>query len=195
MKTFFKLVLFSLVTLTFSACLGIGEDTDTAPVESSNESTTYQNSELSIAIPKDWEIIESKDFSDRVASNTVIAFRNNMKNDIFTANINIITNERLSDKSSSDHAKEIINSEKATITEYKELVRETVSLKNAGNTDETEFIIFEGKNSADQDLTRYAQVFLAKGDKVYIVTGSYRPTEEEKTTQLIQQSLKSFELK
>lgn len=195
MKTFFKLVLFSLVTLTLSACLGIGEDTDTAPVEGSNESTTYQNSELSVAIPKDWEIIESKDFSDRVASNTVIAFRNNMKNDIFTANINIITNERLSDKSSSEHAKEIINSEKATITEYKELSRETVSLKNAGNTDATEFIVFEGKNNADQDLTRYVQVFLAKGDKVYIVTGSYRPTEEEKTTQLIQQSIKSFELK
>lgn len=195
MKTSLKLGLLTLITFTFTACFHSNESTDTPTEDSNTEMTTYQNAELSIAIPRDWEIIEAKDFSDRVAPNTVIAFRNNIKNDIYTASINIVTNERLSDKSSADHGKEIINSEKASVVEYKELSRESISLKNAGNTDAAEFIIFEGKESAEDDLVRYVQTFLAKDDKVYIVTGSYRPTEEERMTQLIQQSVKSFELK
>lgn len=196
MKKTIQIGLISIFMLTFSGCLGFGEDTTNTDVTPANtESTTYQNSEFSMMIPKDWEIIESKDFSDRVASNTLIVFRNNIKNDVFTANINIVTNERLNDKSSAEHAKDIINSEKATLLDYKELSRETVSLQNGGNTDSSEFIVFEGRNSAGEDLIRYAQTCLVKGDKVYIVTGSYRPTEDEKITQLIQDGVKHFELK
>lgn len=197
MKKTIQIGIIALFTLTLSGCLGFGSDSTPADTATtgSTESTTYQNSEFSITIPKDWEIIESKDFSDRVASNTLIVFRNNIKNDVFTANINIITNERLNDKSSDEHAKDIINSEKATMLDYKELIRETVSLQNGANTESSEFIVFEGRNSAEEDLIRYAQTCLVKNDKVYIVTGSYRPTEDEKITQLIQDGVKHFSLK
>ncbi len=192
MKKFLQIALISVFTLTLSGCFG---SSDEVTPDTSTETTTYQNSILSIVIPKDWEIIEEKDFSSRVQGNTVIAFRNNIKNDVFTANINVVTNESLSNKSSAEHAKEIINSEKTTLFDYKELIRETISPNNAGNIDKTEFIVFEARNTADQDLLRYVQTFLVKDEKVYIVTGSYRATEDEKTVQLVQQAVKNFELK
>lgn len=190
MKKIFSILALSALLITS----GCGSD-DTTNQVGSDALQVYETEEFKISYPKGWEVIDPSNFSDKVAPNTLVGFRNNLKNDIFTANINVVALAGEEGKSTKEQAQKIINNTKNNIFNYKEVSRSEIQLNNKDGAQTTDFIVFEGKNSAEEDVTQYAQTFISSQNKLYVATGAYRPTEEEKTMQLIQASIKTLEIK
>jgi len=83
-----KLLLLLLIPFILTGCFG-GDDSSTTGGFANPNYNTYDNTAFTISYPKDWEVIDSKSFTSNVPAETLIDFRNNIKNEIFTANTNI----------------------------------------------------------------------------------------------------------
>jgi hypothetical protein len=185
-----------LSLLILSGCLNFGGDSSGEPAKTANENTiTYDTGEFSIVVPKDWEIIESKDFTSEVPNETVVVFRNNVKNENFTANVNIVRNALQEPVSTLDYAKMVLNREKNGLYNYKESRRDSVKISIGGTETDTFFVLFEAKKSADDKNIRYLQTYGVKGDSAYIVTGAASPQEDANMIKTIEDTVKSFKLK
>ncbi|MFC1751417.1 hypothetical protein ACFL2V_21800 [Pseudomonadota bacterium] len=105
----------------FTGCFDFGGE----PAPPVDEGTKfYDNNILSISIPKDWDILEEDDFTADVPQETLVVFRNNVKNENFTANINIVRKQLLEKLSSKDFAIMTNNRQSGGLPDYREKTKQ-----------------------------------------------------------------------
>ncbi len=184
-----KLVLTTIISsLILSGCGG-GSSTKTSEIPLKEGNVIYENNNLSIQIPKSWEIIDRSSFTSSVPTETIVGFRNNIKSDIFTANVNI-SQKQLEQSDSpqvKDFAKSSMEIHKNNLIGY-QLLNE----KESGNSYFTEF---EGKKSASEQIIHFRQMYVIKDNLAYTITGAYLPNEDESIVTTIGEMLDSFSLK
>ena len=76
-QKFLKISIIALTALSLAGCGGSG--TQQKPT-SDERSRVIENTEYTMRIPREWDTIESKDFTSDVPQETAIVVRNNVKN-------------------------------------------------------------------------------------------------------------------
>lgn len=179
-------------TLILPGCFGGDEEV----IGDTNEVLPFyrlvEKDDVSIQIPEDWEEITS--FSSEYPENTVIAFRNNIQESTFLANINIVKNTVTEGTSSSDYALDVIKTLSGQLINFKKISEEEFTI-NVGGTDVTSYRIeFEGTNDASKEARHFIQVYGVTGTTAYIVTGAYDENDDELAIDQVKQSIGTFEL-
>ncbi len=194
---FRKLAAIGIISsILFTGCGGSSSSTSTsAPLKEGN--LIYENSSYSIQIPKAWEVIDKTSFTSTVPPETMIGFRNNIKSDIFTANINVAQKQlRQTDSASvKDFAKSSMEISRNNLIGY-QLLNEKEGKMNYGKEGlSTYYTEFEGKKSASEQIIHFKQVYIVSGATSYTVTASYLPNEDESVVTALGEMLDSFSLK
>jgi hypothetical protein len=184
-----------LSVLTLSGCINLSGGTSGGTNTTTDQTQLYETSGFSITIPKSWDIIEKKDFTSEVPEETQVVFRNNVKNENFTANVNIVKNALQQPVSTADYANMVLNREKTGLFDYKESRKDPVKISIGGTDTDTFFVLFEAKKSTGDNVVRYLQTYGVKSDSAYIVTGAVSPQENAAMVSTIETVVKSFKLK
>lgn len=174
------------ISLLLTGCFG--SSTDTKATEKTLEGFhSYSTEEIKLQIPNDWEVLTPK--------NTLVAFRSNIRNPMYTANVAIIRNELPAEASTLDYAKILYEKVKSELTEFHEILAEQIKTHVKGSETDTLFTVFEGRESPDADLKRFMQVSAVSGKKAYIATGSMLASEDEGVSKMLETMVRSFEVK
>lgn len=193
-----KLFISSIVISTsilLSGCFGTDDaGSIPAPDDTSNETKTYTSSEFSIKFPASWDVIDPKDFTSEIPPETVVALRNNIKNDTYTANINIVKNSLQTSKSSLDYAKEILNRQKTGLLDYKETKREIVKIIVSGQPQETYYTEFEARLNQTDPIIKFVQTYAVKDRAGYIAMGAYSMQENSVVSEQVKTSVKTLNI-
>ncbi|MBT4385200.1 hypothetical protein HOD30_05655 [Candidatus Peregrinibacteria bacterium] len=177
-----------LSSLLFTACGGA------SGTSLSDEDTlfyTYETAEFSIETPRDWETITA--FPAEYPKEVRVAFRDNLKDIDFLANVSIIREEGT--RTNMDHAQKKLSDHEATLLDFALSSQEEINLIVSAGESASMLNTFIGKNTSDGPLLAFMQTYLTKGSKVWSVTASYSPNEDEFTIDNMEQMLKSFTLK
>lgn len=188
-----KLLIISLLSsaLIFSAC-GSDESANTSEETITADKITYATDDFELSIPSDWEILEKDSFTSNVPAETVVAFRNNIKNEVFTANVNINVTELAEEITVQDYAKSTLEKTKNSLIDFKEISSGEHTLAE----DLPGYILeFEGKQSASESTIRFKQLYVIVDNKGYIITAAYLAEEEQSVVKSLDEMLDSFLLK
>lgn len=172
---------------------GSGTGSGTKTVD--ERSKLYDTNDFSVVIPKDWEIISRAEFTADVPEETVVVFRNNVKNEDFTANVNIVKNSLQEPISTDEYSKRVSNRQKSGLYNYKESKNDPVKIKIGDKDIDSFYRLFEAQKGPDEKLVRYMQTYIVKGDSAYIITGAVSPKENDAVMKTIEDIVKSFKLK
>ncbi|MFA4891009.1 MAG: hypothetical protein WC604_01480 [Candidatus Gracilibacteria bacterium] len=185
--------LFSLVG--FTACFGGSTDEETPVDTTSPAYSKYDHSDFSVIHPKDWEILSTSDFPSNVPASTVVAFRNNLKNDIFTANLNISQANITAGTTSEDFALQTLNTEKYNLVSFNELSREAYTLGDELTGEKSFIVTFQGRKTITESLVEFKQLCIARNGYGIIITAASLPNEEQSVVMMLDEMLRSFTLK
>lgn len=180
--------------LSLGGCFNFSGEEAQQP-EPGGESSVYQTNDFSINIPADWEVIDENDFTPEVPDETVAVFRNNVKNENFTANVNVVQRGIQSPVTSMEYANLVNNRQKSGLVDYRETRKETISIASGDQKEDTYFIAFEARKSSSDPLIRYFQTYGVRGNSAYIVTGALSTQENESTVQTVEKIVRSFRLR
>lgn len=184
-------------SLLLSGCLSPGPQTaqpdPNQPI--STETRVYNNNEFSLNFPADWDIIQPKDFTSDIPAETQVVIRNNIKNEDFTANINIIKHSfQSAAKNSLDYGQEILNRQKSGLLNYRETKKEIVKRTISGQTIDTYVVEFEAKLNQTDPILKFIQTFATKGNNGYTALGSYSTQENSLVMNQVMETVKSFQV-
>lgn len=194
-----KLLLALLITPIFLISCGGGSKTaDLAPgvaTQNANKST-YQSKDFNILFPKDWESIEKDSFTSNIPAETVVGFRNNIKNDVFTTNVNV-AKTTLADKTtlSKDFAKSTLANAKKHLVNFNQISLTDYKFPNGDKGIDTFIADFEGRKTASESTIHFRELYVVNGSIGYTVTGAYLPTEDNSVVLMVDEMLKSLALK
>lgn len=194
-----KLRLLSLIILTpllLSACSGddSGDSDDQSTVPAGK--ALYETSAFTLIVPENWEKIEEADFNSNVPDSAVVGFRNNEKNEVFTANLNVTHTFLGEDVASKDFAKSTVAKVKTSLVGFQEnSTRDYLIPKGKNETIDTYMIEFEGKRNASAPIVRFRQIYAVDSKNAYAVTAAYLVTEDENVVNALSEMLDSFTLK
>lgn len=191
MKKIFSILVICAVLL--SACGGKDENQNETPALSGSK--IFETAEFEIKYPADWEIIEEKDFTSAVPEGTLAAFRDPVKDPIFTANINVLKNELPKETPSIDYAKGLMQNHEAYLQNFKELFRENIDVKTGSKSFPSLFVAFEAKEKEDAEMKQFLQISVVKGKTAYLATAAYLKKDEKRLRDALTESLKSFAVK
>lgn len=190
---FKKITILGLASiLLLSACGNDTKDPDQIKKEAEAAGKIiYDTDEFSLQIPKDWEVIEKSSYPSNVPPEIVVGLRNNIKSDIFTANLTIAKKGLAEEILTRDFAKSSL----ATIK--KSLMGFTLISENEGKIGElnTYLMEVEGKKTSSEPIIRFKQLYIVNNSSGYTVTASYLPTEDESVVNALKEMLESFALK
>lgn len=190
-----KILRFSLIALTVFSLAGCGSSSTSKPTATDDRSRVIDNPEFTLRIPREWDVIESKDFTSDVPQETVLVLRNNVKNDDFTANVNVVRRSLQKNQETLEYAKEVINRQKSGLLNYKEDKRDVSKMKIGDKQFDTYIVTFEGKKDVQSDLVKFEQTYAVKGTLGYIITGAYSMKESNDNINTVDEIVKSFALK
>lgn len=193
-----KKILISTVALTILVLGGCSSGSTTTPKTSDDDKTRIIDNaqyDFNVRIPREWDVIEAKDFTSEVPKQTVIVFRNNVKNEDFTANVNVIRNTLQTPRETLDYAKQVLNRQKGGLYNYRETARDLVQVSITGKKVDTYLTHFEAKKDPASELTKFVQTYAVKGSEAYIVTGSLSPKENTNNANTVDEIVKSFTIK
>lgn len=194
-KTAFIIGLSTFTVLVLSACSFGGNTNPKVTVDEKSRRIDDSAYAFNVIIPREWDIIEKKDFTKEVPANTEIAFRNNIKNEDFTANVSILKNPLQKTRETLEYAKQVIAAEKTGLYNYKEIKRDTYQISIANNKADTYITYFEGAQNPTDDVVKYVQTYAVQGNNAYVVTGSYSTKESDTNAKVVEAIIKSFSLK
>lgn len=190
-----KLNIFLLGAIfVLTGCFGSGDATIDVPQFEGFK--TYETPSFFISVPERWDVIEQKDFSQDIPTQTQIIFRNNIKSDKFTANANV-TKQLLGEAmTSQEFARTEIAGHKSTLLNYQEISRNDEFKVIVGDKVHNSVnILFEGKQAEDQPMIRVVQTYAVNGADAYTVTAAYLKDEDELTAEAAGQIIETFKLK
>lgn len=192
MKKTFTLLL--IASLFLNACGGSdntstdGESTESDQVFYFN----YKTAEFSVDVPDTWEIIDS--FTSEYPDDLRVAFKNNVQDSIFTANVTVLREDNTESDTSYDFAQRKLADHEKTLINYSLVSQEVISLQVDGADSKTMLSTFEGKNDTSSPKLTFMQITLTKGQKAFTATASYRTGEDELTVEELDTILRSFTL-
>jgi len=190
--TILLILLTPSLMLSLGGCFNFGDNgTTIAPDEGY---TIYKTDDFNISVPEKWEVIGQNEFTSDVPNVTVVVFRNNVKNETFTANVNIVSKKIQDPVNSLEYAKMVINRESSGLVGYNELSKESITITTGETDTETLLNRFEAKKTVNDNTVRYIQTYGVKGDTGFIVTGAVSPRESESVLQTVEKIVKSFRL-
>lgn len=190
-----KALSISLITSIFllTGCFGSNDTIETPEFAGFS---TYNAPGFSISVPASWETIEPKDFTSDIPSQTQIIFRNNIKNDIFTANANVTKSILSSAMTTQEFAKSEISGNKSTLLNYQEISRNNEhKIIVGGEIHNTVMILFEGKENEQQPTLRITQTYAVNGADAYTITSAYLKDSDEILAENAQNIIKTFKVK
>ncbi|MFA6917673.1 MAG: hypothetical protein WC285_02445 [Candidatus Gracilibacteria bacterium] len=193
-----KLLLIFSITTLLTGCLGIGGGGTTTGGSSSATDpnfTRYEHTAFSIDTPKDWEVINSQNFTSNVPQEAVVGFRNNLRNEIFTANVNVSQTITPTEITSEDLGKSTLTKAKESLVGFKEIGKNPVTLAYGTEGISTFISTFEGKKTPADPIIRFKQLYAANKGAGYVITAAYLPTEDESVVKMTDEMLNSFSLK
>lgn len=192
-----KILLLISIPLILTACGGDDEAPTGGDSAENADKLMYETDDFSILFPKDWEIIESGSFTSNVPEETIVGFRNNIKSNIFTANLNIAKTELEQEQSidSRDFSKSSLAKAKKSLVNFEQISLEDYDFSFGDEEIATFISDFEGRKSASEPTIHFKQLHIANDGTGYTITGAYAPTEEESTVVQIQEMIESFQLK
>ena len=199
-KKLITLTLISIISLTtLTGCFGGGEE-ETANTSSDPHYITYEKTGTFIDAPSDWEVLTETNFPSNVPSSTLAVFRNNIKNDIFTANLSITQAEITKGTPSKDFALQTLNTQKYNLIGFVELRREDFDIlqkttDSEEKIDTTHFLRFQGRKTVTDPVLEFKQFFVARNGYGLIITAAYLPNEDQSVVAKLDTMLKSFRLK
>lgn len=155
----------------------------------------YQTEAFTISIPQDWEVLDQSNLTSNISGNTVVAFRNNIKNEIFTANLAISINPAPSDFTSIDIAKQGKANAKTSLISFQEFAEEEHVVTSSNNNIPTLITNFRGKEEATAPLINFEQLHIINNGTQYTLTGASYVEDDESVVKLIDEMIKSFSLK
>jgi hypothetical protein len=182
-------------TLFISGCIDLGGSNQTQTTTANDKIKTYETSAFTISIPTEWEMIDAKQFTADVPKETIVVFRNNVKNETFTANIVIVKNSLQEPVDTLEYAKMVLNRQSTGLYDYKESRREEAKISIGGKDAQTFFTDFQAKKTAAENTVRYLQTYGVKDNAAYIVTGAASTKENDSIIKTIEDTVKSFKLK
>ncbi len=180
-----------LSTFSLSACNG----SDTGTTDDAAETprfVEYKTGDFQMEMPEDWEIVNS--FSSDYPAGIRVAFKNNLQESDFVANVTVIREENADNLTSYDFTQSKLADHEDHLLNYELLSQEELSLKVGSATSVTMLNTFEGKNEATSETLQFMQTALTKGDRAWVVTASYAPNEDEFTIDRMVTMLSSFQL-
>lgn len=188
------LLTFIGAAVLLSGCFGSG-DKEKDPEKKIEGFHSYETEEFRIQAPDDWETLTPLNFPSNIPKNTLAAFRSNLRDPSFTANIVILKNELSSEVSSADYSKALGNTLKNSLSAYREILVEKFNMVVSGKETESVFSHVEGRDRPDADLKRFIQISGVNGKTAYNVLGAYPATGDEGLAKKIETVVRSFEVK
>ncbi|MFA5829141.1 MAG: hypothetical protein WC843_01455 [Candidatus Gracilibacteria bacterium] len=189
--------LFVLTLTSFTGCFNFGGGSTNPTVTTSDQTRKIDDPKYAFTaiIPREWDIIEAKDFTKDVPQETQLVLRNNVKNEDFTANVNVVHHVLQTTRETLEYAKQVINAEKTGLYNYQESKRDTFQIPIADKKADTYVTYFVGAKEPSSDVITFIQTFAVKGTDAYIITGSYSPKESQINVKAVESIVKSFILK
>lgn len=196
MKIKYFLMLATLALTLFSGCSSEDEGTNPTGSETENPNKTlYEETDFALSIPVSWEVINKNSFTSNVPANTIVGFRNNIKNENFTANLNITLTNLTEEISSEDFAKSSIAKTKNSLVDFAEISKDTASIDSPDGEIEAYLVEMEGKKSANEPVVHFKQLHVVNKDKAYTITTAYLIGEDESSINILDEMIESFILK
>lgn len=194
-----KTILFLIIIVSiplFGGCFSIDDNGSNGSTQSQNNdlAKTYSTNQFSFVYPQDWDLIEPKDFTSEIPAETQVVVRNNIKNDTFTANINVVKNDLQANKSTLDYAKEVLNRQKTGLLDYKETKRELIKIQVGGQEQETYYTEFEARLNSTEPVTRFFQTYAVKDKSGYVIMGASSLQENTATINKLQKAVLSLKV-
>lgn len=196
MKKITIYILFLVSLFAFTGCFDSLKGNGTTTVTEELNEKTYETSDFSIKIPRDWEIIERADMRSDIPPEVRVMFLNNVKDPFYTASI-VITSQALdTEYNNLDFAKLMIDKHKDTVNDFAELSRESINLENSkGESVESMLFKFQGRETYDSDLINVQETYFVDSKTVYTITSGYAPYEDAGVIVKLTDALKSFQIK
>ena len=198
MKKFLAQILIIASLFTLTACFGSDEE----PTDEQNGSSDlapsysqYENPDFTINHPKEWEILSPDSFTSNVPDTTVVVFRNNLKSDIFTANLSISQAPLSAGTTSEDFALQTFNTQKYNLVGFEELARENYTLGNKDTGIKAFITTFQGRKTITESLVQFEQLCIARNGYGIIITAAYLPNEDQNVVFKLDEMVRSFALK
>ncbi len=188
-----KLLILLTVPLILSGCFGIGDETSTG--EPAAGEVEYSTSNFSIMAPLDWETIEESDFTSSVPAETIVVFRNNVKSEIFTANVNISAVAAEEEMNSSDLAVSSRTKAENSLVSFEEISFAEMEVPFGEVFLPGARLVFSGKKSASDPIIYFDQIYVIHEGLGLIVTSSSLFEEDETVVNYLDRMLNSFSLK
>lgn len=185
-----RVISFLTLALLLPACGGGGSETTTGDSDQIFYHS-YKTAEFEIDVPDDWETINS--FTSDYPESIRIAFRNNIKEGDYVANLTIFKEENPKSQLNTDLSQEYLKKHAESLVNYKLLEQEEISLQVLGSPSQTILNTFEGKNDTRENTITFKQTYAAEGDTTWLITASYyAPTEDEFVIERLETMIKSF---
>lgn len=194
MKKILSLILAASFVLT--NCGGSDSDTtEDKKVADEADQVIYETTNFSTQIPKNWETIEKNNFTSNVPEQTIVGFRNNIKSDIFTANLNIAQKSVEETLVVKDLAKSTLAIIKTSLIGFEQINEAEDKMDFGEDGLATYRLEFEGKKSASEPIIHFKQLYIVNGGVGYTVTAAYQQGEDESVVNALDEMLNSFALK
>jgi len=187
-----KTTLILTIIIGTSLLFGCGESdtTNQTPVQ-----TTYSGSTFTIYTPDGWTILEPKSFTSNVPQNTLVGFMSNIKNEVFTANVNVVYMALDKEIDARDYAKSNVMTAQKALISFKEIGKEEYDFAYGEDVIKTYISTFEGKKNVQEPIVRFKQLYVVLNTDAYVITGAYLPSENESIVKTVDEMLHSFSLK
>jgi hypothetical protein len=188
------LILFLAISFLASACGNSDANVDFGTNSGETARTIhYKTAEFAIEAPADWEILNA--FDSSYPENIRVAFKDNIKDGDFVANLTVMREENPQLLTSFDVIQDKLFEHKSHLLNFELLVEESLTLSVGGGESKTSLFTFSGKNTSSSETLHFMQLALAKTDRAYLVTATYSPNEDEFVVERLEHMLKSFELR
>ena len=161
------------------------------PPETNSNLSKFENNDFTITYPKNWEVLNPENFPSNVPKSTIVVIRNNIKNELFTANLNISKASVKETTTSLDFATSTLNSAQYNLINFKEISRDKVAI----NGEETFIARFQGRKTATENLIEFKTLCLVKNGVGILITAGYLPSEDQIVVTKLSDMIKSFTLK
>ena len=183
-----QIAIISLSPFLLTGCFG-GDNTE---VTTSN---LYQESDFSISVAKDWVTIERGDFTSNISPKTAVGFRSNLRNEVFTSNVNIVITSIDKEITAGDFAKSNLSKIRSSLLSYQEGSTSAITIPFGDAESNGYKVQFSGKQGPSQPIVQFDQVYAVNNGLAYQVTGAYLATEDESVVKQIGEMLDSFSLR
>lgn len=187
MKKFLATLMIAPLLLT--AC---GGGNKTLTEEDAPYFYTYKTAEFSIAVPDTWETQTA--FTSEYPDEVRAAFKNNIRESDFVANVTVIREENSKNYSNFDFSQTKLSSHADSLLNYQLVSQEELTLEVGNSTSISYLNTFLGKNSTSSPTLSFMQVYLTKGDRAWTATATYMPSEDDFVVDRMETMLKSFSL-